>query len=364
MATSSQPGLMGSAHSLPSARSLTTAEASKRGAQAAVMRANKRRASILPPPRVLVTAPLSPPHPTKPNQTIHTGERNPTSPGPRPPTDMAAAAGSSAAPLPAPISLNDKAAAVGGGVGGDRAAGGCGVCAICLDRIPLQETALVKGCDHAYCVTCILRWASYKQTPVCPQCKHPFEFLSVHRSLDGCLHDYMFDESVCLLLRATWFKPLVVEAHEEAQEEEDIYRSYQYDDGDEDDLYEEYISRSPSIRIGNRRWGDNGYVRGGRREARPVVIPPVVDAVPSRTPKKKEGSASGSGSGSVSKDVAGRRARRAQKREAADKAAAEKHLKLLQRLGRGKTSEAPPEAPESLEVGPPESLEVGPPVIE
>ncbi|XP_044336261.1 uncharacterized protein [Triticum aestivum] len=326
-------------------------------------RANKRRASILPPPRVLVTAPLSPPHPTKPNQTIHTGERNPTSPGPRPPTDMAAA-GSSAAPLPAPISLNDKAAAVGGGVGGDRAAGGCGVCAICLDRIPLQETALVKGCDHAYCVTCILRWASYKQTPVCPQCKHPFEFLSVHRSLDGCLHDYMFDESVCLLLRATWFKPLVVEAHEEAQEEEDIYRSYQYDDGDEDDLYEEYISRSPSIRIGNRRWGDNGYVRGGRREARPVVIPPVVDAVPSRTPKKKEGSASGSGSGSVSKDVAGRRARRAQKREAADKAAAEKHLKLLQRLGRGKTPEAPPEAPESLEVGPPESLEVGPPVIE
>ncbi|KAE8775352.1 hypothetical protein D1007_52131 [Hordeum vulgare] len=270
-----------------------------------------------------------------------------------------AAAGSSAASLQAPLYLNDKAAAVGG----DRAAGGCGVCAICLDKIPLQETALVKGCDHAYCVTCILRWASYKQTPVCPQCKHPFEFLSVHRSLDGCLHDYMFDESVCLLLRATWFKPLVVEAHDEAQEEEDIYRSYQYDDGDEDDLYEEYISRSPSIRIGNRRWGDNGYVRGGRREARPVVIPPAADAVPSRTPRKKEASASGSGSGSVSKDVAGRRARRAQKREAADKAAAEKHLKLLQRLGRGKTPEAPPEAPESLEVGPPESLEVGPPVI-
>ncbi|KAI5001971.1 hypothetical protein ZWY2020_026621 [Hordeum vulgare] len=258
-----------------------------------------------------------------------------------------AAAGSSAASLQAPLYLNDKAAAVGG----DRAAGGCGVCAICLDKIPLQETALVKGCDHAYCVTCILRWASYKQTPVCPQCKHPFEFLSVHRSLDGCLHDYMFDESVCLLLRATWFKPLVVEAHDEAQEEEDIYRSYQYDDGDEDDLYEEYISRSPSIRIGNRRWGDNGYVRGGRREARPVVIPPAADAVPSRTPRKKEASASGSGSGSVSKDVAGRRARRAQKREAADKAAAEKHLKLLQRLGRGKTPEAPPEAPESLEHG-------------
>jgi len=26
----------------------------------------------------------------------------------------------------------------------------CGVCAISLDRIARQETALVKGCDHAY----------------------------------------------------------------------------------------------------------------------------------------------------------------------------------------------------------------------
>ena len=25
-----------------------------------------------------------------------------------------------------------------------------GVCAICLDSIQLQETALVKGCEHAY----------------------------------------------------------------------------------------------------------------------------------------------------------------------------------------------------------------------
>lgn len=25
-----------------------------------------------------------------------------------------------------------------------------GICAICLDKIVLQETALVKGCEHAY----------------------------------------------------------------------------------------------------------------------------------------------------------------------------------------------------------------------
>uniref|UniRef100_A0A0E0JTQ7 RING-type domain-containing protein n=1 Tax=Oryza punctata TaxID=4537 RepID=A0A0E0JTQ7_ORYPU len=227
------------------------------------------------------------------------------------------------APLPTTTLPIDKAAAVGGG---DRAVD-CGVCAICLDKIALQETALVKGCDHAYCVTCILRWASYKQTPQCPQCKHPFDFLSVHRSLDGCIHDYMFEESVCLLLRATWFEPLIVEAHEEALDEEE----------------------SPSIRIGNRRWGDNGYVRGGRKEARPVSRQSLndTDAGPSRTPKKKDVSASGSGS--VSKEVAGRRAKRALKREAADKAAAEKHLKHLQRLGLRKAPESTPEATPEVE---------------
>lgn len=49
-----------------------------------------------------------------------------------------------------------------------------GFCAICLNTIVLQETALVKGCEHAYCVTCIRRWATYKKEPICPQCKHPF----------------------------------------------------------------------------------------------------------------------------------------------------------------------------------------------
>ncbi|KAL9678096.1 hypothetical protein QQ045_015935 [Rhodiola kirilowii] len=60
-----------------------------------------------------------------------------------------------------------------------------GFCAICLDKIPIQETALVKGCEHAYCLTCILRWASYKENTTCPQCKHPFETLIGHRALDG-----------------------------------------------------------------------------------------------------------------------------------------------------------------------------------
>ncbi|KAF7120861.1 hypothetical protein RHSIM_Rhsim13G0210600 [Rhododendron simsii] len=204
-----------------------------------------------------------------------------------------------------------------------------GTCAICLSKIVLEEAALVKGCEHAYCVTCILRWATYREKPTCPQCKHPFEFLNVHRSLDGSLHDYMYEESVCLLLRASWFNPLIVEEREEVDEE--VYDHYYPYEGDEDDdLDEVYLSHSSSLRLGNRRWGDNGFVRGGRLEARPVSRPNTQDisggAGPSRERKKKE---------TVVNDAAvGRRAKRAMKREAADKAAAAKHEQHLVRLGR------------------------------
>ncbi|XP_022153003.1 uncharacterized protein LOC111020607 [Momordica charantia] len=199
-----------------------------------------------------------------------------------------------------------------------------GACAICLNKIALQETALVRGCEHAYCVTCILRWASYTQKPTCPQCKHPFEFLIVHRSLDGGIHDYMFEESVCLLLRASWYIPLVVEDREETYDDPEEY--YPYEDDDEE-LEEDYLGASSSLRIGNRRWGDNGYVRAGRQEARPIFRPSVPEfaaASSSREPTKKD----------ASKDKTGRRAKRALKREAADKAAAAKHQEHLARLGR------------------------------
>ncbi|KAL0435332.1 UNVERIFIED_CONTAM: hypothetical protein Sradi_0241100 [Sesamum radiatum] len=103
---------------------------------------------------------------------------------------------------------------------------------------------------------------------------------------------------------------------------------YEYDD-EEDDLDEVYLGNSSSLRIGNRRWGDNGYVRAGRQEARPIVrpSPSVLDAGagPSHQHKKKE---------TPSKELVGRRAKRALKREAADKAAAAKHQQLLVRLGR------------------------------
>lgn len=226
-----------------------------------------------------------------------------------------------------------------------------GVCVICLDNIQLQETALVKGCEHAYCVTCILQWATYHEHPKCPQCKQPFESLSVHRALDGSLHDYLFEESVCWLVRATWFTPLGVESPGDFYDDLDdiFYYQYQYqyeyedENYDEEDLDDDYFHNSSNPRIGNRRWGDNGYIRADRQEARPIHKPNAndsgigssrqrkhkevemeIDASSSHEPKKKE----------VGKDLIGRRAKRALKREAADKAAAAKHQQHLVRLGR------------------------------
>lgn len=176
------------------------------------------------------------------------------------------------------------------------------VCAICHDKVKVEETAEIKGCEHCYCVTCILRWASYKAEPWCPQCRLPFSFLFVYRRLDGSLSDFLLEESVCLLLRAFWFKPLVVQDPEEQDDYQDEY------DGYEEPYY------TSSLRLGNRRWGDSGYVRAGRREARPVVPRQVVEpsggmSSSSRQAKGKE----------QAKEAVGRRARRAQKREQFDK---------------------------------------------
>ncbi|KAG7555825.1 Zinc finger RING-type [Arabidopsis suecica] len=212
--------------------------------------------------------------------------------------------------------------------------GGC--CAICLSEIPLQETAMVKGCEHTYCVTCILRWASCKESPTCPQCKHPFDFLSVHRALDGSIEDFLFEESVCLLLRASWFVPLdVVELASYSygyHDDFDIPCDYE----DEDDDLDEFYLHGSSLRIGNRRWGGNGFVRSGRQEARPV---------PRYSGSSSTSSSSSGSSSSEPKDkqvkmtnTTGRRAKRAMKREAANKAAevtaAAKHEAHLVRLGR------------------------------
>jgi len=186
------------------------------------------------------------------------------------------------------------------------------VCAICLDKIKLAETSQIKGCEHSYCVTCILRWALYKNNTWCPQCRLPFTELYVYKALDGSLNDYLFEESVCLLLRASWFEGMPVFTPEK-EEAEDYY---------EDDDFDDYYFKS-NVRIGNRRWGDNGYVRAGRREARPVGVRHLAAAV---AQADEAGSSSFRPGKGAAKDKAsdketttGRRAKRAQKRAAVDK---------------------------------------------
>ncbi|KAK9125052.1 hypothetical protein Scep_013898 [Stephania cephalantha] len=83
---------------------------------------------------------------------------------------------------------------------------------------------------------------------------------------------------------------------------------------DDDGVDDFYLGGSSSLRIGNRRWGSNGYVSTGRREARHMSHERFQDsdhAGSSRaTPNK----------GKEVKIGNGRRAKRAMKREVADKA--------------------------------------------
>ena len=97
------------------------------------------------------------------------------------------------------------------------------------------------------------------------------------------------------------------------------------DYGEDEDCFDDYHIKS-NVCIGNRRWGDNGYVRAGRKKARPVGVRHL-DAAVTCTGEGSSSSCS-SGQGKVKgektpKEATGRRAKRAQKREAANKMASE-----------------------------------------
>ena len=59
---------------------------------------------------------------------------------------------------------------MGGGVGGDRAAGGCRVCAICLEVFVLEDICSeVPTCRHVFHRDCIDAWMKSQTT--CPLCR-------------------------------------------------------------------------------------------------------------------------------------------------------------------------------------------------
>ncbi|XP_040990976.1 uncharacterized protein LOC121238207 [Juglans microcarpa x Juglans regia] len=116
----------------------------------------------------------------------------------------------------------------------------------------------------------------------------------------------MFEECVCLLLRVNLFKLLIVENQEDIYDDAEDYYPYKEE---EDDLDEVCFSSSTNLFIGNRSWGDNGYVRLGRQEVRPIYQPNFQDSSVGPSQKPKEAVESATGSRTIS----------ALKHEAADK---------------------------------------------
>ena len=78
------------------------------------------------------------------------------------------------------------------------------LCAICHSNIQPKEAALVQGCDHPFCCSCILNWALQK--PKCPLCQTGFTHLWLYRQLDGTYNDYLVEENIDLLHQTVWFK--------------------------------------------------------------------------------------------------------------------------------------------------------------
>lgn len=85
--------------------------------------------------------------------------------------------------------------------------------------------------------------------------------------------------SVCLLKRAAWFKERAA-SHTLLAEDEAAPRGERswadddsYDLGDDDDDLEAYYFSSAAgrarVTLGNRRFGEGGYIASGRRQARP-----------------------------------------------------------------------------------------------
>jgi len=179
------------------------------------------------------------------------------------------------------------------------------MCAICHSSIKPMEVALVRGCDHPFCCNCILNWS--KQRKKCPLCNTAYTHLWVYKMLDGSLNDFLVEESVDMLLCASWFRKAVVTeftAPPEHDDEEDYHEMLQYVYGGvlDIDAAEEYFDMHDAMArgrvgrraVGNRMFGTGGVVQGGRRAAR---------AVPCTPPSTKKGKAGRSASGGDSASV-------------------------------------------------------------
>lgn len=146
----------------------------------------------------------------------------------------------------------------------------------------------MRGCDHPFCVNCILNWALQK--PKCPLCNTKFTHLWVYRMLDGTYNDFLVEEHVDMLHQTLWFKKKVASDYtlRPPDDDDDEYHEqlqYMYGGGLEaedeqaywNDMEDGLVARRGGRRaIGNRLFGSGGVVNAGRQQARARL--------PSRTP--------------------------------------------------------------------------------
>lgn len=167
-------------------------------------------------------------------------------------------------------------------------------CTICVDTCDPSMRAIIPACDHTFCLSCLLSWASVRA--VCPNCKSPFSNLLVHRDLTGAIapgpatatgEPPWILESLPLLRRATWvhlrevMPPLHdaqslftlpsyrTEPHVTASSAPH-YLNEEVEDELENQFWEEeemqYRQLSGRV-MSNRRYGSNGYISAGRMRA-------------------------------------------------------------------------------------------------
>lgn len=161
-------------------------------------------------------------------------------------------------------------------------------CSICLEEIPLANTAIVKGCGHHYCIGCIVNWCllcdNKGAKATCPKCKGSFTFLKTHRLLNGALSDQLVEESVTLLKRATWLDTQNPYRHVISGPEENSEDDYVDHD---DDYYFSPAAGKARVVLGNRRWGENGFVRAGHLRAKIYNTAGTSSSRPAKSKGKK-----------------------------------------------------------------------------
>eukprot|EP00889_Picochlorum_renovo_P003695 jgi/Picre1/30725/NNA_006086.t1 len=121
-------------------------------------------------------------------------------------------------------------------------------------------------------------WTLHKEKTFCPTCKQPFSYLLTYRGLDGSLNDFPMEESVVLLRRAHWFEDWIRASQNDASqallEDARVADDTAWMDDFDDDAYwkedEEmeafYFSSAAGkarIVLGNRRFGQGGFISGG-----------------------------------------------------------------------------------------------------